>query len=201
MFTEERRAVKQTHPLNLNEVKEMKKTTNLQVIKRDGSNVPFDATKIKKAILKAMQYGNGVSHEIARLIAQHAEDWFEGRENVTIAEIEQYVCDQLIKYHQNQTALAYEGYRRLQAFKRETNTIDESITGLLEATNHEVMNENSNKNGLLTSTQRDLMAGEVSKDYVRRKLLPTAIVQAHDEGILHYHDMDCVKRFHETQVA
>lgn len=179
----------------------MKKTTELQVIKRDGSQVPFDASKIKTAILKAMQYGNGVSHEIARLIANHAREWFDGRETITIPEIEQYVCDQLIKYHQNQTALAYEGYRRVQAFKRETNTIDDSITGLLEATNYEVMNENSNKNGLQISTQRDLMAGELSKDYVRRKRLPANIVQAHDEAILHYHDMDCVKRFQETQVA
>lgn len=168
----------------------MKKTTELQVIKRDGSQVPFDASKIKTAILKAMQYGNGVSHEIARLIANHAREWFDGRETITIPEIEQYVCDQLIKYHQNQTALAYEGYRRVQAFKRETNTIDDSITGLLEATNYEVMNENSNKNGLQISTQRDLMAGELSKDYVRRKRLPANIVQAHDEAILHYHDMD-----------
>lgn len=168
----------------------MNKTTNLQVIKRDGDTVPFDGAKIKSAILKAMQYGNGISHEIARLIAKHVEERFEGRETVTIPEIEQYVCEQLIHYHQPQTALAYEGYRRVQAFKRETNTIDESITGLLEATNYEVMNENSNKNGLQISTQRDLMAGEISKDYVRRKRLPANIVQAHDEGILHYHDLD-----------
>ena len=179
----------------------MNKTTNLQVIKRDGTLVPFDTSKIKTAILKAMQYGNGVSHEIARLIAKHAEDWFAGRETVTISEIEKYVCQELIKYHQEQTALAYEGYRRVQAFKRETNTIDESIEGLLAATNFEVMNENSNKDGVQISTQRDLMAGELSKDYVRRKRLPASVVQAHDEGILHFHDMDCVKRFQETQVA
>ena len=166
------------------------KERKLIVVKRDGKVVPFDSSKIKSAILKAMPYGNGVSHEIARLIAKGAENYFEGREEITISEIETYVFDRLIYYHQEHTAKAYEGYRAVQAFKREVNTIDESIEGLLNATNVEVMNENSNKNALLLSTQRDLIAGEVSKDYSRRKILPTRVVQAHGEGILHFHDND-----------
>ena len=164
--------------------------SKLKVIKRDGKVVPFDSSKIKAAILKAMPYGNGVSHEIARLIATGATEYFHGREEVRISEIEAYAFDRLIYYRQEQTARAYEGYRATQAFKREVNTIDESIEGLLNATNIEVMNENSNKNALLLSTQRDLIAGEVSKDYSRRKILPARVVQAHDEGILHFHDND-----------
>ena len=78
----------------------------------------------------------------------------------------------------------------MQSFKREVNTTDNSIIGLLNKTNEEVINENSNKNGMLASTQRDLIAGEVSKDISRRKIIPAHIVHAHDEGVLHYHDMD-----------
>ena len=89
----------------------------------------------------------------------------------------------------------------IQQFKRETNTTDDSILSLIDLSNEEVMNENSNKNPMMASTQRDLIAGEVSKDITRRKKLPARIVQAHDEGVLHFHDMDCVKRFQETQVA
>ena len=72
----------------------------------------------------------------------------------------------------------------------EVNTTDDSIIGLLDRSNEDVLNENSNKNGILASTQRDLVAGEVSKDMSRRKLIPAHIVHAHDEGVLHYHDMD-----------
>ena len=78
----------------------------------------------------------------------------------------------------------------MQAFKRETNTTDESILGLIRGTNEEAINENSNKNAYIASTQRDLVAGEVSKDLARRHLIPAHIVQAHDEGIIHYHDLD-----------
>ena len=77
-----------------------------------------------------------------------------------------------------------------KSFKREVNTTDDSIIGLLNKTNEEVINENSNKNGILASTQRDLIAGEVSKDISRRKIIPAHIAHAHDEGVLHYHDME-----------
>ena len=109
--------------------------------------------------------------------------------------------DRLVHYGQSVTAKAYEGYRAVQEFKRNTNTTDESILSLINKTNDDVMKENSNKNASIAATQRDLIAGEVSKDISRRRLIPSHMVQAHDEGTIHWHDMDCVKRFQETQVA
>ncbi|MEG1148194.1 MAG: anaerobic ribonucleoside-triphosphate reductase, partial [Niameybacter sp.] len=108
----------------------------------------------------------------------------------TIFQIETYVYLKLIENGHELTAKAYESFRAIQSFKRETNTTDQSIMGLINLTNEEVMNENSNKNAMMASTQRDLIAGEVSKDISRRKKLPARIVQAHDEGVLHFHDMD-----------
>lgn len=163
----------------------------LKVIKRDGSIVEFDSSKIYTAIMKAMVKGSGiVEDEIAQIIASKAQEHFHSKELVTISDIEKYVFNQLIQFNQKETARAYEGYRAIQSFKREMNTTDESILGLVNFTNEEVMNENSNKDGVLASTQRDLIAGEVSKDIARRRLLPAHIVQAHDEGVLHFHDLD-----------
>ena len=164
----------------------------MQVIKRDGSQVAFDETKIYEAILKAMKYGSGIVHkDVAKKIAEEIHVIVSKfPTSPTIFQIETYVYLKLIENGQELTAKAYEGYRAIQAFKRETNTTDHSILGLIELTNEEVMNENSNKNAMMASTQRDLIAGEVSKDISRRKKLPARIVQAHDEGILHFHDMD-----------
>lgn len=165
----------------------------MKVIKRDGSTVDFNKSKIKKAILKAMKYGSGIVDEnVAEIIANESEEKFlEFNDGIaTINQIEDYVYFSLIEYDQELTAKAYEGYRAVQSFKRNSNTTDESIIGLINKTNLEVMNENSNKNSSLASTQRDLIAGEVSKDIARRKILPAHIVQAHDEGVIHYHDMD-----------
>lgn len=161
------------------------------VIKRDGSLVDFDESKIYEAIVKAMKYGSGLYEpEIAKQISQDAAVKFKDQSSVPINAIESFVYTGLLYYKQPLTAKAYEGYRAVQAFKRNTNSTDESILGLLSRTNKDVMNENSNKNGVLSSTQRDLIAGEVSKDIARRKLIPSHIVQAHDEGVLHWHDMD-----------
>ncbi len=164
----------------------------MKVIKRDGSIAQFDASKIYNAIIKAMKYGSGVLDErVAQKIADEIQNNFEksGKEP-TIFQIETYVYLKLIENGHELTARSYEGYRAIQSFKRETNTTDHSILGLIDMTNEEVMNENSNKNAMMASTQRDLIAGEVSKDISRRKKLPARIVQAHDEGILHFHDMD-----------
>ena len=166
---------------------------NLKVIKRDGSIADFNKTKIENAILKAMKYGSGiVNKDVAKIIADESEIKFtkynEG--TPTIHQIEDYVYYLLIQHDQELTAKAYEGYRAVQSFKREVNTTDDSIIGLLDRSNEEVINENSNKNGVLLSTQRDLIAGEISKDIARRKLIPAHIVQAHDEGTIHWHDTD-----------
>lgn len=164
----------------------------MQVIKRDGNAVAFDEVKIYEAILKAMKYGSGIVDEtIAKKIAEEIQVIVSKfPTSPTIFQIETYVYLKLIENGHELTAKAYEGYRAIQAFKREINTTDHSILGLIELTNEEVMNENSNKNAMMASTQRDLIAGEVSKDISRRKKLPARIVQAHDEGVLHFHDMD-----------
>ena len=164
----------------------------LKVIKRDGSIVDFDATKIEKAILKAMKYGSGIiKKDIAKEIAYSIEEIFiEDELPPTVYQIEDTIYYALLESEEELTAKAYEGYKAVQAFKRESNTTDDSIMGLINRVNEEVMNENSNKNGKILPTQRDLVAGEISKDIARRKLIPAHIVQAHDEGVLHYHDMD-----------
>ncbi|RDY23331.1 anaerobic ribonucleoside-triphosphate reductase [Romboutsia maritimum] len=166
--------------------------SKLNIIKRDGSIVEFDKEKIESAILKAMKYGSGIYEEdVAKKIATEIENnCHEKLTSPTVYKVEDMVYQKLINYKKELTAKAYEGYRAVQSFKRETNTTDDSILGLLDKTNEDVLNENSNKNGLLASTQRDLVAGEVSKDIARRKLIPAHIVHAHDEGVLHYHDMD-----------
>lgn len=165
---------------------------NLNIIKRDGSKAEFDKLKIENAIIKAMKYGSGILEEdIAKNIADEIENiYLQGTPSPTVSKVEELVYKELIDHKQELTAKAYEGYRAVQSFKREVNTTDESILGLLDKSNEDVLNENSNKNGHLASTQRDLVAGEVSKDIARRKLIPAHIVQAHDEGVLHYHDMD-----------
>ena len=165
----------------------------MKVIKRTGKIVDFDKSKIEKAIYKAMKYGSGVVElDIAKKIAADCENELMPQHNelVRISLIEDFVYYSLIRYGQELTAKAYEGYRAVQSFKREVNTTDDSIIGLLNKTNEEVMNENSNKDGMLASTQRDLIAGEISKDIARRKLIPAHIVQAHDNGVLHFHDLD-----------
>ena len=164
----------------------------LSIIKRDGSSVEFNKVKIENAILKAMKYGSGIyEKDVAEKIANEIENYyFEEDNSPTVYKVEEMVYTKLINYKKELTAKAYEGYRAVQSFKREVNTTDDSVLGLLDRSNEEVINENSNKDGVLAATQRDLIAGEISKDIARRKLIPAHIVQAHDEGVLHYHDMD-----------
>ena len=164
----------------------------MKIIKRDGTEVQFNKTKIKQAVVKSMRNGSGIYlPDIARLIANDAERYFEKQdETPTIQKVEVYVYNRLIHYGQGLTAKAYEGYRAIQAFKKEASDTDEAILGLVRGTNEEAINENSNKDAKSASTQRDLIAGEVSKSIMRRKKLPAYMTQAHDEGILHYHDMD-----------
>ena len=163
----------------------------MEVIKRDGSIVEFNKHKIREAILKAMKHGSGIYlPDIAKLIANDAENYFKDEnETPTIYKIESYVYERLVHYGQSITAKSYEGYRAVQSFKRNINTTDESILGLIQKTNEDVLKENSNKNSVIAATQRDLIAGEVSKDISRRRLIPPHLVQAHDEGAIHWHDM------------
>lgn len=164
----------------------------IKVIKRDGTEQKFDKDRIYIAIMKAMKNGSGIIEEdIAKAISYNCEEIYNNSKAIpTVNDIEEYVYNSLIEFEQFETAKAYEGYRAVQEYKREVNTTDEGILKLVNTTNEDVMRENSNKNGYLASTQRDLIAGEVSKDISIRKLIPPHIVQAHNEGILHWHDMD-----------
>ena len=162
-----------------------------KVIKRNGSIKSFDVTKIEKAIIKTMKYEQGISNDsLAHTIAQEIQEQFKNKSQVTIYEIEDAVFYKLLKYKEEILAKSYTEFKAIQSFKRQSNTTDKSILSLLNRTNEDVMKENSNKDAVLASTQRDLVAGETSKDLARRKLLPAHIVKAHDDGVLHYHDMD-----------
>ena len=162
------------------------------IIKRNKSVEDFNPEKIKNAILKAMKFGIGnINEHIAQEISINIYNVFKDEKTPpTVEQVENLVYYELVKNGFEGVAKAYEGYRAVQEFKRRKNTTDEDIISLLNSTNEDVLKENSNKDGNIAATQRDLIAGEVSKDIARRKLLPTNIVQAHDEGILHYHDMD-----------
>jgi len=164
----------------------------LKVIKRDCSEVDFDKSKISTAILKAMKNGSGiVKQKIAEDIANEIEEDCKDKDEVSISDIESMVYDKLITKKQRLTAKAYEGYRSIREFQRENeNTIDTEITELLSGESDYWNNENSNKNPRLNTTQRDYLAGIVSKDASRRYILPPEIVQAHDDGLIHVHDLD-----------
>lgn len=163
-----------------------------KVIKRDCSEVNFDKSKISTAILKAMKNGSGiVKPKIAEDIADEIEKECKDKDEVSISDIESMVYDKLITKKQRLTAKAYEGYRSIREFQRENeNTTDSEIDELLDGESEYWNTENSNKNSKVLNTQRDYMAGIVSKDISRRFLLPPEVVQAHDEGIIHFHDID-----------
>ena len=164
----------------------------VKVIKRDCTEVDFDKTKISNAIMKAMKNGSGIiKPKIAERIAEEIYTENKDKDEISISEIEGLVYDKLIAKKQKLTAKAYEGYRKIREFQREnSNTTDEQIAELLDGSSDYWNNENSNKNARLLTTQRDYMAGILSTDITRRYLLSPEIVQAHDNGILHFHDAD-----------
>lgn len=165
----------------------------LTVIKRDGTERKFDKSKIEKAILKAMKYGAGiinkkVAQDIASKVQEEAIELFEKeRTIIKIYDIEGLVFNHLCQAGYENVARAYEGYRAIREFQRECNTTDKSIVDLLDGKNEYWNTENSNKNAKLVTTQRDYLAGITSVDISRRFLLTPEIVQAHDEGIIHFH--------------
>ena len=162
------------------------------VIRRDCSESEFDKNKIEQAILKAMRFGSGrVDEQVAIDVAYYIEANFKDCEELSVYKIEEEVFNLLCEFGHEDTARAYEGYRAVREFQRETsNTTDNAIHELLSGDSEYWNSENSNKNATLVTTQRDYLAGIVSKDISRRFLLPTEIVQAHDEGIAHFHDED-----------
>ena len=164
----------------------------MQVIKRDCSLVEFDKQKIIDAIIKAMKYGSGVVRpKVAENIANEISDELANEDEIEVSDIEKMVFDKLITKKQKMTAKAYEGYRSVREFQRENdNTTDIQIQELLDGTSEYWNDENSNKNAKLLHVQRDYMAGILSTDITRRFLLPPDIVQAHDDGLIHFHDAD-----------
>ena len=158
----------------------------LKVIKRDGTIKDFDISRIENAISRA-----GANDRIVKKISDFLNTYFvENPKEYSVYDIEQLVVDALVKFNYNDIALSYEGFRSIQAYKRTSNTTDKSIIDLVRGNNEEVSKENSNKNATTNSTQRDLIAGEVSKDISMRKLIPQEIVEAHNNGVIHWHDSD-----------
>lgn len=164
----------------------------MKVIKRDCTEVDFDKSKISAAILKAMKNGSGiVKPKIAEDIADEIEEECKNKEDVSISDIESMVCDKLITKKQRLTAKAYEGYRSIREFQRENeNTTDMEIHDLVEDKDKYWKDENANKNPVLNPTKRDYIAGSVSTDMTKRYLLSPEIIQAHNEGLIHFHDAD-----------
>jgi anaerobic ribonucleoside-triphosphate reductase len=161
----------------------------VKVIKRDGSYVDFCSDKIYKAILKAMPSGSGVDKKIALEVAEEIKTECCNEEEIDISEIESMVYDKLIDKGHRLTAKSYEGYRRIREFQRENkNTTDEQIIRLVEDSDEYLKDENANKNPVLNPTKRDYIAGSVSSD--ARYLLSPDIVQAHTDGLIHFHDSD-----------
>lgn len=164
----------------------------MKVIKRDCSEVDFDKYKISTAILKAMKNGSGiVNPKIAEDIANEIENECKDKDEVSISDIESLVYDKLITKKQRLTAKAYEGYRSIREFQRENeNTTDIEIHDLVEDKDEYWKDENANKNPVLNPTKRDYIAGSVSTDMTKRYLLSPEIIQAHNEGLIHFHDAD-----------
>ena len=166
----------------------------MKIIKRSGTEVAFDITKIINAIRKAnneVDEENRLSDEQIKLIADKVTETAKSMNRaVNVEEIQDFVENQIMDQKAFAVARKYITYRYTRALARTSNTTDAQILSLIECNNEEVKQENSNKNPTVNSVQRDYMAGEVSKDITRRILLPPDIVKAHDEGLIHFHDAD-----------
>lgn len=165
-----------------------------RVIKRNGEEVDFQLEKIVNAIKKANEEVENIHRmndfqiiAIAEKIAQQAEEFTHA---VNVEDIQDMVETGIMEMRGYEVAQKYVRYRYKRELTRKSNTTDNGILALIDHMNEEVKQENSNKNPVINSTQRDYMAGEVSKDLTKRVLLPEEIVRAHEEGIIHFHDMD-----------
>ena len=165
----------------------------MQIEKRDGTLVPYDNNKIILAIEKAMNEVDGMiyEHDTAKDIAYEIEKKIKSNSiPVSVEVIQDWVEDYLMRSERRDVARAYIRYRYKKEMLRQSNTTDQSIKELLEGNSDYWNNENSNKNAKRTTVQRDYMAGIVSTDITRRFLLDQDIVDAHDAGIIHFHDAD-----------
>lgn len=165
-----------------------------RVIKRDGREVEFDKAKIIKAIsqanqeiIKSKRIGPRKINQLANIVEEKCKEY---KRAIKVEDINDFIEDELISRNYNDLVRAFIRYRYNKELVRKSNTTDDSILSLINLSNEELKQENSNKNPIINSTQRDYMAGEVSKDLTRRLLLPKDVVKAHDDGVIHFHDMD-----------
>ena len=163
----------------------------MKIIKRDGRIVDYDRQKIEVAIEKANRDVTGKEKATQKEIKEII-DYIEslGKRRILVEDVQDIIEEKLMEIGKYKLAKEYIVYRYNRALVRKSNTTDESILGLIRNENKELAEENSNKNTMLASTQRDYIAGEVSRDLTNRLLLPEKIVKAHQEGILHFHDAD-----------
>lgn len=166
----------------------------MKIIKRNGSEAVYDISKIIAAIHKANEVVNDkeklTREQIMAISANVESECINAGRAVSVEDVQDLVENHLMEEGAFQVARKYITYRYIQNLKRVSNTTDDQILTLIECNNEEVKQENSNKNPTINSVQRDYMAGEVSKDLTRRLLLPPEIVDAHDQGLLHFHDAD-----------
>lgn len=165
-----------------------------RVIKRDGREVEFDKSKIVKAIscanqeiIKSKQIGPRKINQLAAIVEEKCAEY---KRAIKVEDINDLIEDELIYRNYNSLVRAFIQYRYNKELVRKSNTTDDSILSLINLSNEEIKQENSNKNPTVNSVQRDYMAGEVSKDLTRRIFLPKDVVKAHDDGTIHFHDMD-----------
>ena len=166
----------------------------MKIIKRSGKETGFDSSKIVDAVAKANQEAaesDRLSNEQIEAIAQRISNICASMDRTyNVEEIQDLVENEIMAYRAFEVARKYITYRYKRALVRKSNSTDQQILSLIECSNEEIKQENSNKNPIVNSVQRDYMAGEVSKDITKRFLLPEKIVRAHEEGILHFHDTD-----------
>ena len=177
-----------------------------RIIKRDGREVEFDKSKIIEAIscanqeiIKSKQIGPRKITQLANIVEEKCSAY---KRAIKVEDINDLIEDELISRNYNDLVRAFIKFRHNKELVRKSNTTDDSILSLINLSNEELKQENSNKNPTISSTQRDYMAGEVSKDISRRLILPKDVVKAHDEGTIHFHDMDYfAQRIHNCDLV
>lgn len=179
----------------------MNTESSREITKRDGTHVPFDKTKIRNAIKRAADECDALSVGSLDNLTNEVAERCNCAENLTVENIQDMVEETLMAEGLSEIARHYIKYRQNKDIVRASQKTDDEILSLVECRNEEANEENSNKNPTLVSTQRDYIAGIVSKDIARRRLLPEDVVKAHDEGLIHVHDMDyTLQRIHNCEL-
>ena len=177
-----------------------------RVIKRSGQEVEFDKAKIIKAIsqanqeiIKSKQIGPRKINQLTNIVEEKCSTY---KRAIKVEDINDLIEDELISRNYNDLVRAFIKFRYNKELVRKSNTTDDSILSLINLSNEELKQENANKNPVVNSTQRDYMAGEVSKDLTRRLILPKDVVKAHDEGTIHFHDSDYfIQKMHNCDLV